>query len=88
MPSLLGKVKLVACAVAALLLPVHVGAFVTPGAGRWTTLANKGSSSTRVSPCAASATTAEAAKQNLKDVLAANQGSTLPAEVVAAIEVS
>lgn len=99
MPPILGNVQLVAaCAavMAALLLPAaHVGAFVTPAcAGRWTAVAR----TTTISPSRAApdstppsapvATTAEAAKDNLKDALAASRGSTLGADVLAAVEVS
>lgn len=89
MTSTLGKVKLAASVT--LLLSAFVGAFVTPGAGRLTSLAREGRGG--ISPCGATApsapaaTSAEAAKENLKAALAASQGSSLAADVVAAAEV-
>lgn len=97
MPPIVGKVQGIAGVVAALLLPAYVSAFVTPGAGRWTALAGD-NGGPRISRCNASpdaatpsapvAATAEDAKDKLKDVLAANRGSTLEPDVVAAAEVS
>lgn len=97
MPPIVGKVQGIAGVVAALLLPAYVSAFVTPGAGRCTALAgDKGGAS--ISRCNASpdaatpsapvAATAKDAKDKLKDVLAANRGSTLEPDVFAAAEVS
>lgn len=92
MPPLVKVALAAAGAVAALLLPAYVGAFLAPGAGRLTVLAGKGSTSTishqtlprSLLPVA----NRDDAKDKLKDVLAANRGSTLAADVVAAAEVS